>query len=1242
MTANGSQGLAGLLGAASPIDALERLERGWRAVGVTEDAADARDRLRDLDAGLLMFVVGEGKFGKSSLVNALLGAQVAPVSLVPCTWKVDLYETARAEPHALLHWSDQDPERVTLERAREICEQEQADAEQRAGQRCRSRLRQVTWRLPHLHLPTDVALVDTPGFAQVRADLDLTRVSLRGARGIEVLAKEPFDYWYHRADVVLWVFKATKLTDRDTRDALEKLAPQGKRVLGVITHMDRVPEAERSAVVAAARQAFGAYVPDFVPVVTKAGHPDLPPSITGLRARLERDYFADVRTQKAAALYAFLVHSGTRLHDLATSITDMLERNRAILRKTVVRARDLVGRAERDLESQLLEWQTACERRATVANERGWRDIPAPGDDAGLQRELRRILGVEQAASELRATAGGICERLRADLVETCARCEFIGVRMSREGSETYVEVPDLTAAAADRDHQAAPAGKTGDVLTGSEGVGAGLLLSGIAYLALGPLGIAVGLLGLLFADEIRRQKLRKFTTERIAAWFRDSRATALADLIPRLTRWEQACQETLHAAFSRFSGLPVEEVPARVREYRLHVLEPLERRRLGPHTRLRWLLVPAGIAAALSIAAYQAGWTRASAPPAPATRRLPVAASPATARDLAQALVDECRAALATAKSLAAEANAIRVDAAESPSVTRARIHTLLNAYAALRLQTESPPSRRPTHPVPVAPWASEQFESAFRDAWREVARTTARADGVPLPDPDMERSRAGEDDTSLRQAIEHTRAIMQVLVERARHDLVVAYRVAQRFAGPASTPETGPAPEPETLAPDRSRWPTHPQLKDGPPVSPPPTPEPSPHAALPAVSARAPGDASSSPPPSVPEANAHDARPAIATPPPDEAPPPSPPPLPDADRHDAPIPSPPPTPDADSDATPPTAPPPPAPTESPLLLETVQAVTRLEETWEQVPHFQRPWLVQELRNAVAALPDGLSRWALEQRVARLEARIDPAPPPAPPVAEHQPPPAAPPPASVKPSVEPRPTDPQPEPNREPDPTLGVHLGLAQDVEMRFVKIPDGTATLGDADGGPDEARHTVRFDRPFWISRTEVTQAQWCALMRPNPSKHQGANLPVDRVSWDDALAFTQQLAPYLPGRTVTLPTCDEWEYACRAASADAWACGSDPHQLPPFAWFEDNGEDRTHPVDTRRRNAWDLADLHGNVSEWCATSRASPDGKVVLRAVMGGAYLHHASKLRAAGRDWLSPATRLPWVGFRVVVR
>ena len=86
--------------------------------GFLEQAERVAQRARDSAEPLLVMVVGEGNFGKSSLVNALAGRRVAPVSIIPKTWKVDLYEPASGRPEeAFLYWRSKpdSPDRVSIE-----------------------------------------------------------------------------------------------------------------------------------------------------------------------------------------------------------------------------------------------------------------------------------------------------------------------------------------------------------------------------------------------------------------------------------------------------------------------------------------------------------------------------------------------------------------------------------------------------------------------------------------------------------------------------------------------------------------------------------------------------------------------------------------------------------------------------------------------------------------------------------------------------------------------------------------------------------------------------------------------------------------------------------------------------------------------------------------------------------------------------------------------------------------------
>jgi formylglycine-generating enzyme required for sulfatase activity len=128
----------------------------------------------------------------------------------------------------------------------------------------------------------------------------------------------------------------------------------------------------------------------------------------------------------------------------------------------------------------------------------------------------------------------------------------------------------------------------------------------------------------------------------------------------------------------------------------------------------------------------------------------------------------------------------------------------------------------------------------------------------------------------------------------------------------------------------------------------------------------------------------------------------------------------------------------------------------------------------------------------------------------------------------------------------------------------MEMVWCPPGTFTMGcDA-----ETRHQVTLTKGFWMGKTKVTQAQWKSVMGDNPSRFKGDDFPVENVSWDDCQRFCKKLG-------LQLPTEAQWEYACRAGSAESEA--------------------------QKNPNAWGLL-YGGNVDEWCSDLYGDyPDGAV-----------------------------------------
>jgi formylglycine-generating enzyme required for sulfatase activity len=150
---------------------------------------------------------------------------------------------------------------------------------------------------------------------------------------------------------------------------------------------------------------------------------------------------------------------------------------------------------------------------------------------------------------------------------------------------------------------------------------------------------------------------------------------------------------------------------------------------------------------------------------------------------------------------------------------------------------------------------------------------------------------------------------------------------------------------------------------------------------------------------------------------------------------------------------------------------------------------------------------------------------------------------------------------------------------------------------------------------------------------------------------------------------GHFYRLPTEAEWEYACRAGTTTAYSFGDDPADLPKYAWFAANSDDKYQKVGTKKPNPWGLYDMHGNVMEWTAdqfvpdyfrrlkAGAANPfvqPQTLYPRSVRGGGWAGDAAQLRSAWRLGSDPSweqqdpqlpksiwylTDAPWVGFRI---
>ena len=222
----------------------------------------------------------------------------------------------------------------------------------------------------------------------------------------------------------------------------------------------------------------------------------------------------------------------------------------------------------------------------------------------------------------------------------------------------------------------------------------------------------------------------------------------------------------------------------------------------------------------------------------------------------------------------------------------------------------------------------------------------------------------------------------------------------------------------------------------------------------------------------------------------------------------------------------------------------------------------------------------------------------------------------------------------------------------FAADTGIKLVLIPAGVFLMGDSVIAPGPS-HQVTISRPFYLGATDVTQAQWTALMGDNPSHFKDDTRPVERVSWDDSLAFCKKLtdgeqaAGRLPaGWAFTLPTSAQWEYACRAGTT-----GDNPGNLDEMAWYDVNSDDMTHPVATKKPNAWGLYDMQGNVYQWCLDwygdmgkePETDPTGPATgsNRTMRGGAWNVGVIQCRSSGRNGDDHRSRFYYLGLRVAL-
>ncbi|NLH93406.1 MAG: formylglycine-generating enzyme family protein [Candidatus Cloacimonetes bacterium] len=231
------------------------------------------------------------------------------------------------------------------------------------------------------------------------------------------------------------------------------------------------------------------------------------------------------------------------------------------------------------------------------------------------------------------------------------------------------------------------------------------------------------------------------------------------------------------------------------------------------------------------------------------------------------------------------------------------------------------------------------------------------------------------------------------------------------------------------------------------------------------------------------------------------------------------------------------------------------------------------------------------------------------------------------------------------------------------------MVFVEGGSFQMGSNDGDSDEKpAHQVRVSS-FWIGKYEVTQKEWKEVMGSNPSYWKDDKLPVEQISWYDAVDYCNKrslkegLRPCYSGsgNSITcdwnangyrLPTEAEWEYAALGGVKRKGYKYSGSSIISSVAWYDGNSGNKTHEVGTKAANELGIYDMSGNVWEWCwnwydsAYYTLSPDldprgaGLGSYRSLRGGSWYFKDSYCRISNRNGSDPDFRSFNHGFRVV--
>lgn len=247
---------------------------------------------------------------------------------------------------------------------------------------------------------------------------------------------------------------------------------------------------------------------------------------------------------------------------------------------------------------------------------------------------------------------------------------------------------------------------------------------------------------------------------------------------------------------------------------------------------------------------------------------------------------------------------------------------------------------------------------------------------------------------------------------------------------------------------------------------------------------------------------------------------------------------------------------------------------------------------------------------------------------------------------------------DDEPDVPSDPIPEFSYRTFTVNGVNFEFAAVDGGSFSMGGT-----EEQGSLAYDNElpvhkvtlsdFFIGKTEVTQAQWKAVMGSddNPSEFKHEQRPVESLSWKDCNAFINKLNT-ITGMSFRLPTEAEWEYAARGGAKTSGFRYSGSNNVSEVAWYNSpaNPETETHQVAQKKPNELGLYDMSGNVAEWCndewglyssapQTNPTGPSTGSAVRVQRGGSWKNYSRLCRTTYRTSSGILTNDNTSGFRI---